>query len=626
MRLLILILVLVLAWQTTPHGILPDISTANATPPNVCPTCQYKSIQEGVDKSLPGATLVVGPGTYNESVLITIRLTLIGSGPASTTIRAPFQVLAAKPTINITNTNNVIIANFTLETLNPYANITHIQDSTNVIVANNTITGSADTGIYILRGTGNRIENNTITQNPNAVAILNCTKCTVRNNSLTGNTNGLLIGKGSRNQIVNNTMTRNTLGIEISASTQNLVKGNSIADGEGGIDIIDGSSGNNVTRNRVLRQTDSGISLRDADSNKIFENLVQDNHLPNRTNQTIPSVGLKLQNSTRNMFYLNNLVRNDRHMFAVCTGTQLTGAQCSLSRNDMTMNTWDNGTRGNFWDTYGPQGGVDKDGDGIGDTLLPFPCPNGGSLDQTFCSVDGDKGVDYKPLVTPWPLHFTTILIRTTPPRGYSPLQVTFNATAYGELSPFQYQWKFGDGLVSSTQNTTHTYNLPGTYIATILVADSSTASTGANVTVSVLRPAGGFLITVKDNRGDPVQGVRIASVTVPSGQEPVNISTNSSGKASLDSILEGFYIFTATKTGYDTVTFNITITRGQNETRTVSLSTTTKNSGLSPYVIGGGVIAALAIIAALLLAWRRKTPSAKPSQGKLNRSQKKNE
>jgi len=56
--------------------------------------------------------------------------------------------------------------------------------------------------------------------------------------------------------------------------------------------------------------------------------------------------------------------------------------------------------------------------------------------------------------------------------------------------------WDFGDGSVSGTgQKTTHTYLLPGTWVARLTVGDSAgrTATTTKNVTVcGSISPTGG--------------------------------------------------------------------------------------------------------------------------------------
>ena len=63
--------------------------SANAAPKlRIVPTA-YPTIQSAVDAAQPGDTIAVHPGTYREQISIDKDLAIIGSGPGSTTIRAP---------------------------------------------------------------------------------------------------------------------------------------------------------------------------------------------------------------------------------------------------------------------------------------------------------------------------------------------------------------------------------------------------------------------------------------------------------------------------------------------------------------------------------------------------------
>jgi hypothetical protein len=82
-----------------------------------------------------------------------------------------------------------------------------------------------------------------------------------------------------------------------------------------------------------------------------------------------------------------------------------------------------------------------------------------------------------------------TASISATPLSGKPPLTVNFTGSAKDvDGSVASYAWNFGDGSTSNQQNTSHTYETPGTYIATLKVTDDKGATVNANVTINVLK------------------------------------------------------------------------------------------------------------------------------------------
>jgi PKD repeat protein len=70
---------------------------------------------------------------------------------------------------------------------------------------------------------------------------------------------------------------------------------------------------------------------------------------------------------------------------------------------------------------------------------------------------------------------------------GFLPLDVQFNDTSAG--APVSWLWDFGDGSISTEQNTTYTYVMPGNYPVTLTVANETGAEASAVENVTVLVP-----------------------------------------------------------------------------------------------------------------------------------------
>ncbi|XEO75282.1 hypothetical protein WKT22_00298 [Candidatus Lokiarchaeum ossiferum] len=60
-----------------------------------------------------------------------------------------------------------------------------------------------------------------------------------------------------------------------------------------------------------------------------------------------------------------------------------------------------------------------------------------------------------------------------------------FDSSSSGDI-PLEYLWDFGDGMVSSLQNTSHSYNSSGIYNVVLLVTDNDGDSDNASLTITV--------------------------------------------------------------------------------------------------------------------------------------------
>ena len=226
----------------------------------------YQNISSGLEHAIDGDIVFVYNGTYREHVLIDKSISLVGENPLTTVIDG--NASEYFPTLEIFNTTNAVVENFTVR---------------------NTTSYSEAYGILFYKARNITIQNVVITDAYYGILINNSTQCKVLNNRILKNHNSGIVFRGT--------------------SSYNIVVGNLI-------------SGN-----------PTGIYIESF--------------------------------SEHNVFYRNNIIDN------------------TLQFNIFppTYTSWDNGAEGNYWSDYT---GTDINGDGVGDTDLPH------------------LGVEYHPLIEPW--------------------------------------------------------------------------------------------------------------------------------------------------------------------------------------------------------------------------------
>jgi parallel beta-helix repeat protein len=147
----------------------------------------------------------------------------------------------------------------------------------------------------------------------------------ITNNIIEGVQNGMRLQNVHSSKIIDNEIKDYiTYGIDCSVLSDSVFTGNIISEGR-----------------------DFGISLMGGDNNKFHDNYIQSN-----------SDGLIALQSSNNLFVGNQFRAINKQIMALTEGF---------------VNTWDNGSHGNFWIDYS---GIDADGDGIGDTAYIINADN----------------------------------------------------------------------------------------------------------------------------------------------------------------------------------------------------------------------------------------------------------
>ncbi len=225
----------------------------------------FKSIQDAVNASGEGDTIVVQSGVYLENVLVDHRVTLQGLGDPVIDARGNGTPIKL-------GNSGIIIEGFTLI------------DS-----------GGSDPGVDITGSvfdfrpiSNTTIQRNVITNNSVGVSVSDSEYNVIKDNIIKNNKQrGIDLTGAGKNAIINNTVERNRKGISLTASNDNEIRNNSIqGNDEEGILLSNrylsevgpsGFSDHNALLGNEIQNNKYGISLNYAENNIIYHNKLINN-------------------------------------------------------------------------------------------------------------------------------------------------------------------------------------------------------------------------------------------------------------------------------------------------------------------------------------------------------------
>lgn len=222
----------------------------------------YTLIQDAVNASNNGDTIMVATGTYNENVVVNKAVSLIGAGADVTIVRA---YDSSKIVFHVT-ANNVNISGFTVTGAtptgvpNPMTGI--LLDHVNYANISNNKVSNNYYGISIASvccaPNANKLVNNNVSDDNYGITIDYSNGNSLINNTANFNHNyGIFIVSSSGNILTNNNVNSNNYGIFLLISSDNILT-NNIAKDNNFFDIYTETNYGSECNNVILDNTGSG--------------------------------------------------------------------------------------------------------------------------------------------------------------------------------------------------------------------------------------------------------------------------------------------------------------------------------------------------------------------------------
>jgi parallel beta-helix repeat protein len=244
----------------------------------------FATISHGVSTAVSGQTVIVGPGTYKEMVLVTKQLTLTSETmqPSSTTIDATGQPVGIA--VVGSSSSGTVVEGFTVTHANNEG--IFVQDSSKVVVDNNVVSNNAFNvvpglgevkGIQLAGASDSTVAGNTVVGNGyGGIGVTDDGPVDASWNATAAPTSGIPAGTpnpGNSNLISGNMVENNHpnhCAIVLSAYdpnegvSNNIVSGNTVVDNQNGVIVAADTPNtiainNTVIYNTILNNGEGGV-------------------------------------------------------------------------------------------------------------------------------------------------------------------------------------------------------------------------------------------------------------------------------------------------------------------------------------------------------------------------------
>ena len=271
----------------------------------------YATVQEAVNASNNGDTIIVRDGTYTENIKVDKSLTIRSeNGSAFTTIIAAnskhhvFEVM-----VDYVNINGFSVRGAKADGFPAYAAGIYLSvwvDYCNI--SDNNASHNGD-GIWLHGSSSNIIANNTVNSNShNGIFVYSISDNNILINNIM-NLNyesGIDIWGSNNNMIINNTASSNDKGISLFDSSNNIILGNNASNNNYGsynYGIYLLKSRNNSLINNIMSNNDYGTYLLKSKNNNLTNNIISNN-----------DYGIYMVSSNSSNIHPNNFINNKENI------------------------------------------------------------------------------------------------------------------------------------------------------------------------------------------------------------------------------------------------------------------------------------------------------------------------
>ncbi|WP_243684928.1 NosD domain-containing protein [Methanosarcina barkeri] len=241
------------------------------------PVADFTSIQAAIDNALPGDTILIFPGIYEENINVYVKnLTLTSqSSLHGDTSGNTSEDTIIKSASSLNDVFYVIADGVTIRGLNIIGSVDYPSSGIHLngvkycnIEGNQLSNNYIDPTSDIFSGNSSSILSNSGAATGSGIRLDSSSNNLLDNNIVSGNEISIFLHNSSENTLLNNSVSGSNYGIWVDSSSNNTLEGNILSNNKIGA-YLKVSSGNVLNNSKVSGSTNSGINLWDSVGNTL---------------------------------------------------------------------------------------------------------------------------------------------------------------------------------------------------------------------------------------------------------------------------------------------------------------------------------------------------------------------